>query len=356
MRSEKLAIEVEVGPRFEIFYALHKLFAPATAFSNRWRKSARLRLGARIVSDADEIAPHPLMWAVLADSTLHAKRIATVDDIVSAIENQNAKLFRETVLAGVPDLPGTDLPGTFSKLLRDPDEYRSKVVAVLRAFWSRVFADDFAAVEPELNRMARQLRAASASATTSNAGSRLGLPISLDEEAGTLAAGRGGYSVGLSHVGRVVVLPSAFNLNRWWTKRDVDRVDLFFPVSDGTITPNDAIAEHKVGNRGAAASLDVQPEVVFRALGDTTRYAIATILARSPATPTELSRQLRVSKPTITHHVHSLRDAGLILEGAGGGRLSLDRAKLEKLSEVAVAALFSTEGKLRLSKTRKKSR
>jgi DNA-binding transcriptional ArsR family regulator len=354
MAPEKPRIEVEIGPRFEIFYALHKTFAPPTALTGKWRRSARSRLGPRVENEARDVAPHPLMWAVLADSTLSAARITSFDDLTGAIEAQPEESFRETILAGVPDVRGVRLAETFDTLLGNPEDYRSRLVAVLRAFWSRVFADDFDALLPELNRLGRQLASAAASATLANAGSRTGIPISLDEESGALIAGRSGYSIPVSRVGRVVLLPSAFNLNRWWTKRESEHADLFFPVSDGTITPNDAVSRSA---RAApkATEIELMPEVVFRALGDTTRYAIATILARTPMTPTELARQLRVSKPTITHHVHSLRDAGLIIEGEGGGKLALDRAKLEQLSEAVVSALFSSEGRLKLSRTRKKS-
>ena len=355
MDSEKLPLEVETSPRFEIFYALHKVFAPANALTDKWRRSARSRLGPRLEGDARNVAPHPLMWAVLADCVLGAKRITSIDDIVDAIETQSVDGLRKTILAGVPDVPGANLAATFETLLRNPDDYRAQVVGLLHAFWARVFEEDFSAIEPELNRMARQLRSTSANANPVNAGARIGIPITLDEKSGTLAAGRAGFSVPLARVGRVLVLPSAFNLNRWWTKRDDDRVDLFFPVSDGTITPNDAVARPLRPSRTGIAE-EIKPEVVFRALGDTTRYAIATILARSPMTPTELARELKVSKPTITHHLHSLRDAGLIIEGDDSGRLSLDREKLELLSGAAVSALFAFEGKLKLSKTRKKSR
>jgi len=355
MKPGKLDVEVEVGPRFEIFYALHKTFAPATALTAKWRKFTRSRLGPRVEADARHVAPHPLMWAVLADSTLNAKRVATFEDVIAAVESPAPAEFRETILAGVPDVPGANLPATFAALLRDPDDYRSRVVAVLREFWSRAFAGDFAALEPELNRLGRQLRSAAPGVAAGDAGARLGIPITVDEEAGTLAAGSSGGAIPLSRVERLLLLPSAFNLNRWWTKREDERVSLFFPVSDGTITPNDAVAQP---SRAAPSpsSEEVQPEVVFRALGDTTRYAIATILARHPATATELSRQLKVSKPTITHHLRSLRDAGLIAAGPGGGKLSLDRSKLEHLSEAAVSALFASEGKLKLARTRKKSR
>lgn len=368
MAPDRLPIEIEVGPRFEIFYALHALFAPATSGVQRWRETARRRLGARVIADALDVAPEPLMWAILGDAALAAGRVGSFEDLMEAIENPTPASFKSTIISGIPTVRGSDIAGQFELLLRDPEAYRLRLTTVLRAFWSRGFADDFAALLPELRRVERRLLAATAQATIANAGSKLGIPIHTDESADSLTAGRGGYTVPLARVARVLVLPSAFNFHRWWTKRDDGNApaELFFPINDGTIVPNDAVRDVRAGGDpnlsggpspdAKAAHANLRPELVFRALGDTTRYAIATILARAPTTPTDLSRQLRVSKPTITHHIHALRNAGLIVDGAEGGKLALDRSKLEQLSAAAVAALFASEGKLKLSKTRKRVR
>ena len=83
---------------------------------------------------------------------------------------------------------------------------------------------------------------------------------------------------------------------------------------------------------------------------------IASILARTPTTSAELSRSLKVSKPTITHHVHALRSAGLITETPSGGstKLTLSRETVAALSDVAVEQLFSSTGDLALDTTRKR--
>jgi DNA-binding transcriptional ArsR family regulator len=100
----------------------------------------------------------------------------------------------------------------------------------------------------------------------------------------------------------------------------------------------------------------VNAESVFRALGDTTRYAIASVLARTPTTSAELARSLKVSKPTITHHVQALRAAGLIEEEPVGGsnRLSLNRETVAALSDAAVEHFFSSTADLALVTTRKR--
>jgi DNA-binding transcriptional ArsR family regulator len=100
----------------------------------------------------------------------------------------------------------------------------------------------------------------------------------------------------------------------------------------------------------------INAESVFRALGDTTRYAIASILARAPTTSADLARSLKVSKPTITHHVQALRAAGLIAETptSGSTRLTLSRETVAAVSDAAVEQLFSSTGDLALVTTRKR--
>jgi DNA-binding transcriptional ArsR family regulator len=115
----------------------------------------------------------------------------------------------------------------------------------------------------------------------------------------------------------------------------------------------------KVGQRAdtrPAAGGEVNAESVFRALGDTTRYAIASILARTPTSSADLARSLNVSKPTITHHVHALRSAGLLTETPAGGstKLSLRVDTVAALSGAAIDQLFSSTGELSLSTTRKR--
>jgi DNA-binding transcriptional ArsR family regulator len=86
---------------------------------------------------------------------------------------------------------------------------------------------------------------------------------------------------------------------------------------------------------------------VFNALGDTTRYAIASTIARKPMTSVELARTFGVSKPTISHHVQVLRAAGLLEEThtETGTLLALNRRVLERTSGAAVREMFAHDAK-----------
>lgn len=72
------------------------------------------------------------------------------------------------------------------------------------------------------------------------------------------------------------------------------------------------------GARPAAASLipgETVPDTLLRALkalSDSTRLKILRYLAKEPLSPTELARRLRLRIPTVTHHLHALRLAGLV--------------------------------------------
>lgn len=60
---------------------------------------------------------------------------------------------------------------------------------------------------------------------------------------------------------------------------------------------------------------DLVPEELLnalKALADPTRLRILRFLLEGPATPSELSKILRLRPPTVTHHLHILRLAGLV--------------------------------------------
>jgi DNA-binding transcriptional ArsR family regulator len=86
----------------------------------------------------------------------------------------------------------------------------------------------------------------------------------------------------------------------------------------GARLPEDAIEPGK----------DVPPAMMaaLKALADPTRLQILRFLAEQPATPTDLAHRLRLRPPTVTHHLNTLRLAGLVritLENEGERRYAL---------------------------------
>lgn len=90
-------------------------------------------------------------------------------------------------------------------------------------------------------------------------------------------------------------------------------------------------AEHAPGEpgRGAAHPADA----VFSALSDPTRREVVRLLARGPATPTQLAGDLPVTRQAVTKHLNVLRAAGLVAHRREGRevRYRLDPAPLSEV-------------------------
>jgi DNA-binding transcriptional ArsR family regulator len=94
------------------------------------------------------------------------------------------------------------------------------------------------------------------------------------------------------------------------------------------------------GARPANASLvpgELVPDALLRglkALADTTRLRILRLLVDKPLTPAELSRLLRLRAPTVVHHLHALRIAGLVhlyVEEGGDRRYAVRRETTQEI-------------------------
>lgn len=57
---------------------------------------------------------------------------------------------------------------------------------------------------------------------------------------------------------------------------------------------------------------------IFRALGDPTRREILRLLARKDLTAGEIADHFNLTKPTISHHLAVLKEAGLVLDERQG--------------------------------------
>jgi DNA-binding transcriptional ArsR family regulator len=290
----------------------------------------------------------------------------TVDSLVSRKQSLDAVLSD-------PKLAGADLlthfglrsrggnpeaSATIERVLAEPDSFRDELVVVLEKFWQTVFRRDWSALEPHLRADARRLRERYDGTSIDRFAVDLKLAFSVDGQARSIKT-KAGAVIAFRKIERCYFLPSAFNTHRWWAKYENKSscFSIYLPVAGGSASPNAIVETSRPAEKASArASVAIQPEAVFRALGDTTRYAIATIIARTPTTSADLARTLKVSKPTITHHVQALRSAGLILEAVDGGssRLSLNPETVRGLSTAAFEHLFASTGDLALETTRKR--
>lgn len=59
---------------------------------------------------------------------------------------------------------------------------------------------------------------------------------------------------------------------------------------------------------------------VLDALGDPTRRRIFEVVARAPASVTDIAKQVPVSRPAVSQHLRVLKEAGLVKDDPDGTR------------------------------------
>jgi len=362
-------IHAVVTPRFEIFYALQALESGAGEHLHEWRREMERRLSSRLRTSLASVAPTPLMWPLIADALREAPPAITFHGMIEKLSTMGAAAFQSFVLGGVFKSPGAvealvsgqaslartvadeiatqeklltllglhpfsrQSPATvaFDKLVSSPGSYKAEVVNVLSSFWAHGFSDTWQRLEREMKDRAQEMRASANRRTFAVFAKENRLPLTMEGK--TVMKVRGSTTEPVKSAEGVYLIPSAFNVSRLWAAYDDSkgRTRFFLPVLDP-----------ELATVGATV---IEPAAIFRALGDTTRYAIATSIARNPMTSVELARAFGVSKPTISHHVQQLRAAGLLDESQteSGVVLALNRRILERASTAAVREMFTEE-------------
>ena len=365
MANRSRTTSVEVTPRFEIFYALQALESGAGETFADWRREMERRLPARARTEIARVAPAPLMWPLLADALRDEPGAISFPHMITALRALEPVAFQRAVLSGVfkgeravdglmsgrvslrrtvagepenrrkllallglsPFDAESAATYAFDRIISQPSSYRDEIAIALEMFWQIGFSETWAKLEPQMKTSARVIKTRIGRYGFEAFASENQLSIRISPDA--LA---------------VHVVPSAFNVSKLWSCYidSHERTRYFIPVFDRSLV----VATSALAPLQREAAQSINPSLVFKALGDTTRYAIATTLARTPMTSVELSRVFKVSKPTISHHVQTLRAADLLMErqGENGTILSLNRRTLERASSRAASEMFSEEG------------
>jgi len=361
-------VTFEITPRFEIFYALQILESGAVERFADWRREMERRIPARGRTGIARTAPCATMWALLADALREQPPSMSFPQIITALTGMDDAAFQRSVLGGLfktegavdglmsgraslkravttesrtqqrllamlglhPFNPDSAAALAFQRIIAQPSEYRSEIVTALDLFWQVGFSESWSLLEPQMSKSARSMKAAVARAGFQAFASERKLPASVT----------GGDTLA------VHIIPSAFNTSKLWAayKDSHERTTFYIPLLDTGLSPGAERSPYRRTDDARAAAPD--PALVFKALGDTTRYAMVTTLARSPMTSVELAKLFGVSKPTISHHVAQLRAASLLVERQTdrGVVLSLNRRVLQSASDRALRDMESEDG------------
>lgn len=354
------------GVRFELFYGFGLALAPD--------RPAWLPAPPRAAEGLDGWAP---AWIGIADTVPGLEPEAGFEEIAEALAGLDPLAFARRwltshlhdagvaaalvagslglrdAIAGLParkrewlahvglypmrrDAPG---PALLQRLIDDPAAVQAAARQALTAYWEGGFRAFWERLAPAAEGRRRQVEDLLAEQPAEAVFERLSLRAEFDAEAGELRAVRGGYRIAFADIRAIYVLPSAVNTGRFWTVEcgSPGPARVWFPCFDPGLGP-------EIGPP-AGASAEPDLDLVFRALGDGTRWAMLGLLAERPMAPSELADALGIARSTVSHHLFLLREAGLVT-AAGEGRapLTLSRDVFARLSARTLDRFFAADG------------
>lgn len=244
----------------------------------------------------------------------------------------------ETEPAALPDvlaaLPGQSLP--------------EDALAAMRFFLFETFLPRWNARREVYRQAAADLAERVSAAGRADLGRLLGFDIDIDPYRRGLRGSGGIPRLSPNRLAAIELMPSAFNRDGYWQLGAAQggRQTLYLPCHDTELAalmrtpgaPATKAPPATVQEVGGIAEL----ALVFQALGDTSRFAMARMLARESLTAAEIGRRLGLSAPAVSHHIGALRRAGLVaIERQGASlRLSLRREAFALLGARCLATMF----------------
>ncbi len=379
--------------RLELFDALQTLLNPESRIHPGWKKLTLMKLPSRFDELCQRIGRSSEVWPVIPAVLTKSRATFTFDQIISEIEGQSVEQFQWSILVGlihyknvvsaalskksslrsalgkVPKVKQEwlhyvglypyqeDAPMVIAVeyLIDDPQGFRETVIEILSLFWKASFNNTWSHLQEQFQRSLAEKERLFQSCSLAEFAQQALLRVQIDEKRSSIKAIRGGYELPLLNVKNCYFIPSAFNDKRYWSAlkgEDKNEVYAYFPYFDPSIT----LDLHRPGLPVPYGEPELEPTLIFKALGDSTRYAIVSLVAKTPMSSVELARHLSVSKPTISHHVFQLREAGLIDENYRGGsvQISLKRRVFERISEITIRQLFNSDQQADLKTTRRK--
>jgi len=179
--------------------------------------------------------------------------------------------------------------------MADPAGTKKRWLNVMREYHTTFFAEEEGRVGPALQRMLEQAQAMSRDMPIPDMMEQLssGFTISRDID-----------------LRRLVLVPSIW-LYPFVARFELGERELFvawgvrppgYKLVPGESVPNEAL-------------------MILRALSDPTRLRLLRLMAREPRSLISLAQEVKLSLPTVSHHIRELRGSGLIgLEVSGRGR------------------------------------
>lgn len=170
--------------------------------------------------------------------------------------------------------------------MADPATTKKRWLAAMREYHTVFFVQEETRLEPVLKRMVEEGKKLSRNTRVTDLIERLSNGYTISEE---------------SKLERLTLVPSV------WLHPFV--IPLYISQEELLLLWGAHPAGYKLA---PGESVPDQALLVLRALGDPTRLRLLRLLSAEPRSPQSLAHELKLSLPTVSHHMRELRIAGLV--------------------------------------------
>jgi DNA-binding transcriptional ArsR family regulator len=329
-------LDWDVGTAYELLLSLRAIFLPKDyGIPAPWAAGVRKRLSPNGQRDLKDFFNPP--FSVITYMPLHLvlemeapKTVERLFDYVEAIPGPEfmQRIYAPTKFQDIPSelrdralsgkrmtdanveeyrrgvalsaIGSTPSAADVRRLFEDmaaPEATKQRWLAVMREYQAVFFADEERRLQPILERMLDDAKALAPKTTVPDLLERLsnGFTLSADIE-----------------LDRLVLVPSVW-LHPYVIRAEISERELL--VVWGAHPPGHRVVPGE--------SVPEDALLVLRALADPTRLRLLRLIAAEPRSLQSLAQEVKLSLPTVSHHIRELRGSGLIrLEIGGRGRES----------------------------------
>jgi ArsR family transcriptional regulator len=372
-KNEFHGVEFKTGMRFEFFYALSSLTDSNSKYHKQWKEKSWAKLPKKFHANCEKLGSSSLLWPIFSTLVPTLAPDCSYRELAKSIEEINLTFFQKKVLDGFihdeeqvkrcldkklnlqelishsknekrewlihvglyPYSESSELVQSLEFLISNPSKFRKTIIETMDLFWKHCFESTWSLIEKPLQKSMLELQSHyNDSESLADIFEKTNLRAIYNESKNEITALRGGYSVKTKDIKKCYFIPSVFNHLGWWSSlddKDGEKM-VFFPYFDPSINVDLTVVNHK--NQSKVNDLD--PFLIFKSLGDPTRFAIIKMISDKPMSASSIAQKLGLTKATVSHHVSLLRQSGLLHEDYSDGQvfLSVNQRTIEKISNV----------------------
>ncbi len=363
----------QLSLRYELFLAIGVIAAEDADIQIEWQSQNRKKMSNKLSENLRLLGASTDLWTVFSTILPAHKTNPRIEEIVEDLSTINLSDFQTQILKGLIhdeslskkvglrkialkeainaapaakrewlsyiDLYPYDKDEkvilALELLVSHPDIFRRLIIESIQLFWEEIFQSTWSSLEVAFTLSLEKAEKNFTELSFEEFADRKLLKITFSKDLKEMIALRGGYRQPIEAIDTCMFIPSIFNERRHWSSllSMKGKTFVYFPYFD----PNISFGIDSTNKNPRVLSNDLDPALIFKALGDSTRYGIVALLKEKSKTASEIADDLGLSKATISHHLVVLREAGIIqtdLVGIRNALLKINEDVIGSISEI----------------------